>query len=257
MLFRSVPELERRSFDRDEYSDKAGAYMIATHDQPLRAWLFKALDQRQIRVADDGLVVSGAGMLAPPKVNFHAVEGGGFAAEGLPLATATFFEQDQKTYWVDGDAYVKVSGFEAWFRRAIIPAALFVSIAALLHSVVWGIMGLVGRGPTGQGLWVRSALLISGLGFLATIGLFLNFALLGDWATLSLVGQPSLVSGLIAISSVVAVIGGLAAIALTARKMLTEPSLFLVYAVPASLILGVFSVLWISVGWFPLVTWGW
>ena len=249
--------LEFDVFDRNMNEDKAGAYVLATHEQPLRAWLFKALDQRRIEMTDEGLMVRGVGQLAPPATMFRPVRAGGFAADGVPIATAAFYEMDGKTYWIDGDAYIKASGFEAWFRGAIIPAALIVSLIALLHGPVWGIMGMLGRGPTGQGLWVRSALLVSGLGFLATTALFVNFALLGDWSALGIVGQPRLVSVLMAVTSIVAVIGGIAALIFTARKAVTDPSLFLIYAIPASIVLGVFALLWVFVGWFPLMTWGW
>ncbi|MEM6748737.1 MAG: serine hydrolase domain-containing protein [Pseudomonadota bacterium] len=251
------PVLDLRPFDPAAFEDKAGAYVLATHSQPLRAWLFKALDQRRISVSETGLVVTGQGPIAPPETTFRPAQGGGFAAENVPVATAAFFETDGKTYWIDRDAYVKVSGLEAMFRSAIIPAATLVSIAALLHSVVWGSMGLIGRGPSQQGLWVRSALLVSGLGFLITMALFVNYALLGDWSKLSLVGKPSVISISMAGASLAGVIGGLVAVAMTARKAVTEPSLFLIYAVPSSLTLAVFAVFWIGVGWFPLITWSW
>lgn len=259
-LERDLPPEEAinlRAFDGDAYRDKTGSYVLATHDQPLRAWVFKALDQRRISVSEDGLQVAGMGQLAPPETVFQPVQNGGFVADGLPLATAAFFEADGKTYWLDGDAYVKVSGLEAWFRRAIVPAGILVSIIAVLHSLVWGVMGLLGRGPNGQGLLVRASLLASGLGFLVTTGLFVSFALLGDWSALSQVGQPTFVSVTMAAFSLVAVLGGLAAIAFTVRKALSEPSLFLIYAIPTACILAAYAVLWISVGWFPLMTWGW
>lgn len=250
-------DVNAAAFDPEAYRDRVGAYVLATHEQPLRAWLFKALDQRQISVSETGLVVEGKGQLAPPLVQFRPVQSGGFAAENVPLATSAFAEVEGRTYWIDGDAYVKVSGVEATFRRLIIPAALIVSIIALLHGLIWGGLGLFGRGPSGQGLWIRASLLVSGLGFLITVYLFVSYGLLGDRTKLSLVGQVSPVSLSMALTSLVAVIGGLAAMAFTARKLATERSLFLVYAVPASLILGAFAVLWIYVGWFPLMSWRW
>ena len=245
------------SFDRDSYRDYTGSYVLATHEQPLRAWLFKALDQRKISITETGLVVQGKGQLAPRTVRFRPVESGGFAAENVPLATAAFVEVDGRTYWIDGDAYMKVSGLEAGVRRLIIPTAFIVSIIAVLHGLVWGGLGLFGRGPHGQGLRVRASLLVSGLGFLITMYLFVQYGLLGDRSQLSLVGQVSMVSLGMALTSLLAVLGGLFALALTARKLATERSLFLFYSVPASLVLGTFALLWLYAGWFPLMTWRW
>ncbi|MEM8919768.1 MAG: serine hydrolase domain-containing protein [Pseudomonadota bacterium] len=243
--------------DPEVLRDIAGSYIIATHGQPMRNWLFKALEQRQITVTDDGLNVAGKGMLAPPTRLFRPSEGGGFAAEGFPLTTAAFVDLDGRKYWIDGDAFIKVSALEAAFRRLIIPAALFVSVLAVLHAAVWGGMGLAGRGPRGDGLWIRAALLASGVGFLATSALFANYGLLSGWAGLSQIGQPTIVSVSMAAFSVIAVIGGLAALLLAGRRAVSAPGFFLVWAVPASVILVSFAALWIVAGWFPLISWGW
>jgi len=234
-----------------------GHYVIATHEQPMRAWVFKALDQRRITVANEGLQVVGKGMMAPPPRLYRPAASGGFIADGFPIATAASVELDGRQYWIEGDAYVRVSGLEAAFRRVIIPAALIVSLIAIVHAAIWGVMGLVGRGPRGDGLWIRAALLASGIGFIGTTALFVSYGLRSGWAGLSMIGQPTSASIAMALLSVVAVLGALAAAGLTARRVATAPNVFLVWAVPASLILTSFAALWIVVGWFPLVSWGW
>lgn len=245
------------SVEQEALAPVAGSYVIATHEQPMRAWLFKALDQRQITVTEEGLQVSGMGVMGPPPRVFRPVEGGGYVADAFPLATSAFVDVDGRQYWTDGDAFVKVSGLEAAFRRMIIPAALIVSLIAVLHAAVWGLMGLLGRGPRGDGLWIRAALLSSGIGFLVTSALFTNYGLMSGWAGLSKIGQPTLVSLSMALFSVLAVVGGLTALGLTGRRAVSAPGLFLIWAAPASVILASFAVLWISAGWFPLISWGW
>jgi len=196
-------------------------------------------------------------MMAPPPRLYRPAASGGFIADGFPIATAASVELDGRQYWIEGDAYVRVSGLEAAFRRVIIPAALIVSLIAIVHAAIWGVMGLVGRGPRGDGLWIRAALLASGIGFIGTTALFVSYGLRSGWAGLSMIGQPTSASIAMALLSVVAVLGALAAAGLTARRVATAPNVFLVWAVPASLILTSFAALWIVVGWFPLVSWGW
>ncbi|MEM1104747.1 MAG: serine hydrolase domain-containing protein [Pseudomonadota bacterium] len=251
------PLPERAEIDRGALETARGVYVIATHEQPMRAWLFKALDQRRITTAEDGLIVSGMGLRGPPARRFYPAAAGGYVAEGLPLATAALVTVDERQFWIDRDAYVKVSAAEAAFRRLSIPAMLGVSLIAVLHAAVWGLMGLLGRGPRGDGLWIRAALLASGLGFLATSGLFVSFGLLSGWAGLANIGQPTLVSITMAGGSILAVIGALTALGLTGRRLVQAPGVFLLWAGPASLVLSSVAVLWILVGWFPLVSWAW
>lgn len=245
------------AFDPAAYSGMEGAYVLATHEQPMRAWIFKALDQRRISVGDGGLDVTGAGMLAPPARLYRPVAGGGFVVDGFPLATAGFARADGRLYWIDGDAYQKVSGAEAAFRTFILPAALLVSVLVVGHGLVWGVMGLAGRGPRGDGLAIRASLLVSGLGFLVTSILLVQVGFLGDWDDLARIGTPSLVSLTMALMSLLGCLGALAALGLTVGRAVTGPRTFLIWAAPVTLILASFAALWISVGWAPLISWGW
>ncbi|MEO0881370.1 MAG: serine hydrolase domain-containing protein [Pseudomonadota bacterium] len=238
-------------------SAAAGHYVLATHEQPMRDWLFKALDQRRIIATQEGLQVASSGLMGGWSQLYRPAADGGYMADGLPLATAVVADLDGRKYWIDGDGYVRVSGLEAAFRRLILPLALLISIAAILHGAVWGGLSLAGRGPSGDGLWIRAALLASGLGFLVTSALFARFGLLGSWAGLSEVGRPSLVSLCLMLFSVLAVLGAFAAAVLTGQRVFRQPGLFLIWAVPASLILLAFALLWVFSGWFPLISWVW
>ena len=243
--------------DTEAFSDKAGHYVLATHNMPMRDWLFKALDQNQLSVSQDGLIVSGSGLTGGSVTVFKSAANGGFVADGVPIATATFSDIEGKTYWVDRDAYVKVSALEASFRKLILPAAILFSLIAVLHGIVWGLMGMFGRGPSGLALWTRSALLVSGLGFVVTTGLFAIYGLIGSWDSLAQVGQVSLISILLAISSLMAVFGAFGSLALVGWRAVTDRSLFLVYAIPASLALSGLAFIWLTSGWAPLITWSW
>ncbi|MEM1086617.1 MAG: serine hydrolase domain-containing protein [Pseudomonadota bacterium] len=243
--------------DTEALSDKAGHYVLATHNMPLRDWLFKALDQKQISIFEDGLIVAGSGLTGGSATVFKPAANGGFVADGVPVATATFSEIEGKTYWIDRDAYVKVSALEASLRKLILPTAILFSLIAVLHGIVWGGMGLFGRGPSGLALWTRSALLVSGLGFVITAGLFARFGLLGSWDSLAQVGQVSLISILLAITSLMAVFGSFGSLALVGWKTMTDRSLFLIYAIPASLALSGLAFIWLMSGWAPLITWSW
>ncbi|MEM7007386.1 MAG: serine hydrolase domain-containing protein, partial [Pseudomonadota bacterium] len=233
----------------------AGHYVLATHHQPKRDLLFKALEQRQIRQTETGIEVSSTGLSGGWSRLYRPAAGGGLIAEGFPLATAAFTLLDGKHYWIDGEAYVRVSSLEAGFRKLILPAALLISIISILHGAVWGGALLLKKGPSGNGLWTRTSLLLSGAGFILTSALFTRFGLLGDWADLSKIGQPTLFSLAIMLGSAVAVIGAFTALGLTARQALKSPSIFLLWALPASITLTAFAFLWINAGWFPLVSW--
>ncbi|MEM7491976.1 MAG: serine hydrolase domain-containing protein [Pseudomonadota bacterium] len=241
----------------ESVTGKAGHYVLATHNMPLRDWLFKALDQKMIEVGEDQLTVIGKGLTGGGSVIYKPAKGGGFAADDIPVATATFAEVEGQTFWIDRDAYVRVSAFEAGLRRLVLPAAVIVSLIAVLHGLVWGVMGLIGRGPSGLGMWTRSSLLASGLAFLITFALFAKYGLVGSWTDLAQIGQVSLISLTLAVTSSVAVLGALASFALVGWKTLSDRSLFLVYAWPASIVLSSLAVIWIMAGWAPLITWTW
>ncbi|MEM7663454.1 MAG: serine hydrolase domain-containing protein [Pseudomonadota bacterium] len=243
--------------NKQQLQDAAGHYILATHHQPMRDWLFKALEQRRITTTETGLQVSNTGLLGGSSRLYRPAASGGYVAEGFPLATAAIANIDGRHYWIDNEAYVRVSGLEAIFRRLVLPAALLVSIVSIVHGVVWGIALILGRGPSGDGLWIRSSLLISGFGFILTSSLFATFGLFGNWDDLSKIGQPSLVSLSVALGSLVAVIGAFAALGFSVRRAMTSPGGLLFWAFPASLILTTFAILWISAGWFPLISWSW
>ena len=116
---------------------------------------------------------------------------------------------------------------------------------------------MFGRGPSGLALWTRSALLVSGLGFVVTTGLFAFYGLVGSWDSLAQVGQVSLISIVLAISSLMAVFGAFGSLALVGWRAVTDRSLFLVYAIPASLALSGLAFIWLTSGWAPLITWSW
>ncbi|MEM1390054.1 MAG: serine hydrolase domain-containing protein, partial [Pseudomonadota bacterium] len=194
--------------------DKAGHYVLATHSMPLRDWLFKSLDQKTIKVGNEELMVTGLGLTGGGLTRYRPAKGGGFVADSIPVATATFAEIDNKTYWIDGDAYIRVPAIEAGIRRLILPAAAIISIIAVLHALVWGIMGLMGRGPSGLSLWIRGSLLISGLSFLITFSVFANYGLVGSWTDLAQMGQVSLISLTLAVTSLLAVLGAFASLGL-------------------------------------------
>ncbi|MEM9667290.1 MAG: serine hydrolase domain-containing protein [Pseudomonadota bacterium] len=256
--FGPADNAETLTVDKPKLKDLEGTYILSTHEQPARQWLFQAFAQRRITATDAGLKVEGIGLRDGGWSQIYKpAADGGFAVESAPLATASFEMIGGRGYWISRDAYLKVSALEAMFRRLILPIGVIISIICLLHGVMSGGLALAGRWSRGAGLKIQGPLFLSGLGFVATCLLYTQFGLLGSWRQYTLIGKPSIVSFSLAGFSLLAVVFALISLWLTARDTLVNPRRFSVWASTASAILSAFAILWILSDWAPLISWAW
>jgi CubicO group peptidase (beta-lactamase class C family) len=232
-----------------------GAYINYTHDMPMRRWLFEVLEQQRIRIVDGGLEVSARGPFGSSITRYLPAAEGGFRSESLPVATAAFVEEGGELFWSEGEAFRKVPVWLADGLTWLLVGGLAASALAILHGIVWGIMALLKRGPSGAGLWVRAGLAVGGIGFVGASALFVSYGLLGDSNQVDQMGRISLVSVSMAALSVLAAAGAGVALVSTIVKTTRSPSLFLAYAWPASLLLAGMASWWAWRGWVPVMTW--
>lgn len=233
----------------------AGAYINYTHDMPMRRWLFEVLEQQRIRIVDGGLEVTARGPFGSSAARYVPVADGGFRAEDLPIATGAFVEESGEIFWTEGEAFRKVPFWLADGLTWLLIGGLAASAMGVLHALVWGVMAMLKRGPTGQGLWARVGLAVGGLGFVGASALFVTHGLVGDSNQLDALGRISAVSVTMAVLSLLAAAGAGVALAATGVKTARAPSVFLVYAWPASLLLTGLAMWWAWRGWVPLLTW--
>ncbi|MEM6329338.1 MAG: serine hydrolase domain-containing protein [Planctomycetota bacterium] len=246
--------------DAPAAADAVGSYVNATHDMPLRDWLFRAIDQKRIWVAADGrLLVRSAGPHGGSTDTYRPAAGGGLIADSVPVATAALVRERGATYWVDGDAYQKVTAVEATLRRWGLVAALFAAAATLLaQPAAWLYRRLrPSVGPTAGGL--ASACGIAGCSaaaaLLAVAFLFTRYGLLGSAADLRLLGRPSWVSIGLAVGSLVFVLAALLGAALALVLAWRSPSVAAAARLLVLLPGAGLAALWLASGWAPLRTW--
>ena len=248
------PRVEVRG---DIPANAEGVYVSAAHEMPLRQWLFEVLDQRKIAIDVDGLRVDVRGPFGSSQQTFRPAASGGFVTDDLPIATAALVDLDGETFWSDGEVYRRVSPWYANAMTVALVGGLAASALAVVLGLISGGMSVFGKGPSGLGGWIRLSLFLGGVGFLSVSGLFVAYGLLGDFNALDKLGHPSFVSVAMAALSLLAVLGGCLAVVLTGLKTLKSPTAFLVYAWPTSLLMGSLGFVWLTRGWFPLVTWSW
>lgn len=235
-----------------------GWYVNATHDMPLRAWLFSLLEQRHIRSAGDALEVEETGAAGSQVRRFVPAPGGGYAAADVPVATGALVEEQGRRYWVDGEAFEQVSWLQARGLYWLVISALLASAAACLlavaKAVAWALARMRGRPARPPGAWLLS-FAAAGVGLLGTLALFVRYGLLGSAEDLHALGRTTPLSMLIAALSVLAAAGSLGALASTLRATWQRPGAALVAAWPAGLAMSGTALLWFANGWVPLMTW--
>lgn len=259
-LTEGQPEPERPPLARESIDPSiAGDYVNATHDMPIRDWLFRGLDQKRVRVEGDTLSVESLSPHGASSETYRPVTSGGFMPDSLPLATAAVTQLDGQQYWLEGEAYVRVTTAEAVIRRHLPLAATGSSALLLVVCVIRGFWRRREHTNRSERLLQKgyfSAIAVASVAFLVTFWMFVRFGLLGSSAELKLVGQVTPLSITLAVGSLVTVVSVLIAtpiaIVRAARKpwllwRLGEAMLFL----PLLFV----AMVWISGGWFPLMTW--
>jgi CubicO group peptidase (beta-lactamase class C family) len=259
-LTRGLPS-PARDATSDEAIDPAigGWYANATHDMPERGWLFRGLEQRKVRVEGSTLRVASYSPFGWSSETHRPVATGGFMPESLPRATAAHAQIDGRRYWLDGEAFVRVSAVEAHFFRWLPLLAIGSAVAIVLGRSAVGLWGLFrsGRPPESRGRNVWSAApTVAAAGFLITFGLFVRFGLLGSSGDLRLLGQVSPLSIALAVGSLVTVVAGAAALPLSLRGVVAgERSGWRLIETTLSVPLFAIAIVWALEGWAPLVTW--
>ncbi len=234
-----------------------GIYVNATHEMPLRQWMFRILEQREIKAAPEGLTVVAAGAFGTSTSLYQRAKQGGWVADGVPVATADFVELDGKTYWVDGqEAYVREPAFIADGRKWLFVSAMAASVIAIFHGLIWGVFKLVGKGPSGPGLRARAALALSGLGFIALIAGFVRLGLLGNSNDLNALGAVSPLSAGLSAASVLGFCAALAGVFFSVQHFrIAGLRSYAAFGLPAALILSAFGIFLLLNRWVPLMTW--
>jgi len=234
-----------------------GHYVNATHDMPLRAWLFKALDQRRIRVEPGALTVDASGPDGFATWTYRPARGGGYVSGAVSAqVSGALVREGGQIYWVDGDAFVKVSAAEAIGRRWLVIAAVCLAVVLPIYSLGWLAMRLRRRSwPRAAEVWLRGTLALSSAGYLVTAPLFVRFGLFGDTGELALLGRVSALSLTLSVASVVAAASAIASLGLTAVAGARLSFGMRLVAWISSLTLTALGVIWIANGWVPLTTW--
>lgn len=219
-----------------------GIYVNASHEMPLRSWLFELLDARRITATRDGLSVSGI-LPWSRRTQWIATGPNRYQAVDLPVATGTFARDEGKHYWIDGKSYLQ--------RPALLVSIrLTVLFSGILAAVVGGLMlplHLVSFLRRSRRLSLP--LLFTGLSsllFLWLVIAFIHYGLGGPSGAAAL-GQPGAVAVSLLVSSVLAPIIAIAAVGSTIPGS-RWGTLFL--SVPLLLL----SILLAASGWFPLNT---
>lgn len=238
----------------------AGYYINATHDMPMRDWLFRGLDQKRVRVDGQVLRVDSIGPHGASFEIYRPVVTGGFMPDNLPVATAAVGTIGDKQYWLEGEGFLRVSAVEAFVRRHLMLAATASSILLLLINSVRGVLRMWRREKQQPRNLLAdfsvAATTVASVGFLMTFWLFVRYGLLGSSSDLRLIGRVTPVSVTLAVGSLATVIAGFAATPLvTARLMQKQRRAWWYGEAVLCIPLLVIAIVWAGSGWAPLITW--
>lgn len=219
-----------------------GWYANASHDMPMRGWLFALLEARRIELEPSGLRVSPL-IPATGAQRWTEVGENRYRVDGVPVASGTFSEVDGRDYWIDGESFVRRSAFSLWFELGVMLVGLLVAmllIPVLLFQNLRAAMKKTER--PGVELWMVTG---GGLCLFALMAGFMRWGLFGSGGELGVISVKSV---LLVIFSILgpglAVIGTLMAF----RNKRWVP------AVMGCLLLA-WSLQLMIRGWIPLVTW--
>jgi len=242
--------------------DATGRYVNVTHDMPLRDWLFRMLDQKAIAKMDDAYAVTSVGPHGSSTDIFRPTGDGAFISESLPVPTAALVDHAGYTYWVDGEAYQRVTRLEAELRRWGFMTALAVAAGTLVATPFGWLTRRLRASEVEpkqveerHARWRQLAAIAASLGLLISVALFLRFALFGSAADLRLVGTPSWLSVAMAVATISFGLGALAYAALSINAAFAKRRVSDWVRLIAALPLAGVALHWIASGWVPLVTW--
>lgn len=236
-----------------------GHYVCATHDMPMRDWVFKMLDQKHIEIVGDAYRVSSVSPYGKTVVDYRSAIDGGFLGENLPIVDAAAVTYEGASYWVSGESYRKVTTAEAFVRRWGVAATLLSSVLVILwHLLQWIALRVRGKRNATLGrlrcCTVFSSLMAS-LAVLTTVGLFVRFGLLGSSTDLTLLGTVSVVSAAIAATSLATGAAGFAFLVCAMAELRRSRGWRTAASVLLSLLYAHTALLWLASGWVPLITW--
>ncbi|MEM6654212.1 MAG: serine hydrolase domain-containing protein [Planctomycetota bacterium] len=249
--------IEPTSARGERTADPTGWYVNATHDMPIRDWIFRVVDQKRIEKAPGGYAVTS---LSPRGSSTHLYRSAGpasFFRDATNVVTAALVEDGGDCYWSEGQAYLRVPAAQAFawrwgFRVATLVAAACVIVIPIVAVTlrVWG--RPLQSGPAAT--W--AAAFVGSLGLVATEYLFLRFgALEGSLDDLRQLGTVSNASVTLAATSLAAVFGGVVAGGFATAQLILQRDRRSVLRLIACLPLAAAACLWLSSGWAPLMTW--
>ncbi|MEM7409616.1 MAG: serine hydrolase domain-containing protein [Myxococcota bacterium] len=228
--------------------ERLGVFVQATHEMPMRSWIFELVESVRIsRSADEGWVrVGSPWSWGSGGEIFYADSPGLYRNVRIRTPTATFVEQGDGLYWVDGSSFRRVSSAAFYASALAVFGGLFASVVALLVGIV-----LYARyGLREAGLLPWALLGVGGTGYLVLVWGFVNIGLLSGLTSSAELGSATPVALGLAAASVVgpaASIGGMALVGKAGRLRRTA---WIVGAGICALGLRL-----AAVGWLPLCTW--
>ncbi len=232
----------------------AGWYIPFSEIMPLRSWLFRILGPAHLSGSDEGMLIAKSPNPFIGTRIFEPRGGGLFASKGAHVPTAVIAEgADGAPVFVNNMTFKKVSFAEATAPLVIFVSGAIVSLVSILVGSVFGVRRLMGRESAAVASRVRVSLLLSGGAFVLTMVLFVATGMLGDWATMILMGTVTWLSLSIAALSLLGPVATVVA-AYSVYRLPTEQRGLKVWGAFAALsLLGLWGLCAMN-GWFPLLT---
>jgi len=235
---------------------RSGLYVNATHDMPIRAWIFRLLEAYRVEVKGEGetLRIRRPWPWSTPEAVWLEESTGGYRRLDLEWATGAFARVEGASYWIDGESF-----------RRIPPGPFYLEWSGIVAGLAAG-FGAVGAWTAGRlrrwgrrGTRATSALVedrglsLLALGGFCQIGLLAGFAglgLLGELPGAAALGRIGPASLLLFALSVIGPGSAWLGLALCLATMRSQPVRLLV-ALPIAAL----GVQLAAYGWVPLRTW--
>jgi CubicO group peptidase (beta-lactamase class C family) len=241
-----------------------GWYANASHDMPLRAWLWNTLDVLRIdfNSATNNLEVKNAhhSLIGGASKTLSHVQGHAFRESFLPEATAGFATADDgREYWIDGESYARTHWAIAAGKLVLLIGGLVVfatvCVTVPLRYAYVAIRRRAGDFHCTQhvypGAFSRSYAIASAL-MLWVFYAFTSAGIFGGLNEIGALGRPSLLSWSIALASV---LGAIAFAAAAIHLVRSDAKPRRTWAWAALMLALIFCARMAYVGWLPLVTW--
>lgn len=232
----------------------SGLFVNATHEMPIRAWIFRLLDARRIMQEGSELRIRGPWPWSPPADRWIEDSPGVYRRSDRPLATGSFAAVGDALFWIDGESYRRVPGwlfYLEWFSLVAGSCASLVLPLVALWS--WGRRWLLRRAvaPPVRGLDAVLALTaLAGISYVGLLSGFIVLGLLGELPGAAVLGRPGVASGLVLTASLVGPsaswLGLCAALPIRRSRPLLLAAAVLLSGLGAQLAI---------YDWVPLLTW--